>query len=143
MAFYRTTILLLALSLPAHAATLFVSPDGTGVDGLTWETAFPTIGEAIVASSTGDEVWIRSATYRRTWLFRNHLTILGGFDGTETLNQREQRDPETNETVVDGNQNGSSVIRYCLNQCGPGRIRNCELALYSGSGIHISDSSAT
>ncbi|MCB9768468.1 MAG: hypothetical protein H6752_09750 [Candidatus Omnitrophica bacterium] len=63
MRLHRIATLLLALSPAANPATLHVSPDGTGSDGMSWQTAFPTIGEAIVASSTGDEVWIESATY--------------------------------------------------------------------------------
>ncbi|MCA9428857.1 MAG: hypothetical protein KC994_27510, partial [Candidatus Omnitrophica bacterium] len=104
----RIAILLLALSLPAHAATLHVSPDGSGADGLTWPTAFPTIGEAIVASSTGDEVWVRSATYVENVTIEHPLTLLGGFVGDET--EDSERDWESNETTIEGNLYGP-VIR--------------------------------
>ncbi|MCA9424194.1 MAG: hypothetical protein KC994_03935, partial [Candidatus Omnitrophica bacterium] len=110
---HRIAILLLALALalalPAHSATLFVSPDGTGADGLSWNTALPTIGQAIVASTTDDEIWIRSATYVENITIERPLTLLGGFVGSETLGQRNSRDPSQHPTVIDGNRNGSVV----------------------------------
>ncbi len=36
----------------AHTATLHVSPDGTGADGLSWRTAYQTINAALDAAST-------------------------------------------------------------------------------------------
>ncbi len=106
----RAPAILALLALPAPAVTLFVSPDGTGTDGLTWQSAFPTIGESIVSSSTGDEIWIRSATYFENVLIQKPLTLLGGFSGIETLEQRELRDPERLISAIDGTRNGTSVV---------------------------------
>ncbi|MCA9429361.1 MAG: DUF1565 domain-containing protein, partial [Candidatus Omnitrophica bacterium] len=105
----RIAILLLALSLPAHAATLHVSPDGSGADGLTWPTAFPTLGEAIVASSTEDEIWMASGTYTENLQVVRPITILGGFAGNENPAEREERNPEVNPTIIDGNRLGPVV----------------------------------
>ncbi|MCA9410551.1 MAG: hypothetical protein KC944_05045, partial [Candidatus Omnitrophica bacterium] len=96
MRLHRIATLLLALSLPAHAAILHVSPDGTAADGLSWQTAFPTISQAIVASTTGDEVWIKSGTYEENLVVMKSLKILGGFAGSESLAERELRSPITN-----------------------------------------------
>lgn len=41
-----------ATSLGAITATLRVSPDGTGVDGLSWRTAYQTLQDALDAAST-------------------------------------------------------------------------------------------
>ncbi|MCB9768927.1 MAG: right-handed parallel beta-helix repeat-containing protein [Candidatus Omnitrophica bacterium] len=143
---HRIAILLLALALPAHSATLFVSPDGTGADGLSWNTAFPTIGQAIVASTTDDEIWIRSATYVENITIERPLTLLGGFVGSETLGQRNSRDPSQHPTVIDGNRNGS-VVRAkgpitldgfsIVN--GLARLEDGDL----GSGLLLSDATAT
>jgi len=61
----RAKILLLIPLLPllAHSATLHVSPEGSGTDGLTWETAYPTISEAVTASTAGDSLWVKAGVY--------------------------------------------------------------------------------
>ncbi|MCA9413595.1 MAG: DUF1565 domain-containing protein, partial [Candidatus Omnitrophica bacterium] len=106
---HRTIILLIALCLPTQAATLHVSPGGSGADGLTWPTAFPTLGEAIVASSTEDEIWMASGTYTENLQVVRPITILGGFAGNENPAEREERNPEVNPTIIDGNRLGPVV----------------------------------
>ncbi|MCB9766881.1 MAG: right-handed parallel beta-helix repeat-containing protein [Candidatus Omnitrophica bacterium] len=115
MSIHRVTILLLALSLPAHAATLHVSPDGTAADGLTWQTGFPTIGEAIVASSTGDEVWVRSATYVENVTIEQPITLLGGFAGNE--DRASERDWTANVTVLQASAFGPVIRIEGTSQC--------------------------
>ncbi|MCA9417916.1 MAG: hypothetical protein KC917_16680, partial [Candidatus Omnitrophica bacterium] len=109
MVTHRTIILLIALCLPTQAATLHVSPGGSGADGLTWPTAFPTLGEAIVASSTEDEIWMASGTYTENLQVVRPITILGGFAGNENPAEREERNPEVNPTIIDGNRLGPVV----------------------------------
>ena len=109
MSIHRVVFLLLALALPAYSATLFVSPDGTGSDGLTWETAYPKIADAIAASSTDDEVWIRSGTYTENLVIEKPLSLVGGFKGNEGLDQRHLADPTMNPTVLDGNYKDSVI----------------------------------
>ncbi|MCA9445573.1 MAG: hypothetical protein KC931_00565, partial [Candidatus Omnitrophica bacterium] len=111
----RIVTLLLALSLPAHAATLHVSPDGTGSDGLTWQTGFPTIGEAIVASSTGDEIWIKSATYVENVTLEKSLTILGGFTGNEDV--ASERDWTSNVTTIRASDFGAVILIRDASTC--------------------------
>ncbi|MCA9445338.1 MAG: hypothetical protein KC964_31405, partial [Candidatus Omnitrophica bacterium] len=138
--FLPIIILALALAHPAHSATLMVSKTGDGTDGLTWETAFPTIGEAIVASTTGDEVWIRSGTYPETITLNKPLKICGGFDGTETLDEKKFRNGQENPSIVDGSGGNYPVISINLStvQIEGISVRNGMAG--EGSGFHIKDS---
>ncbi|MCB9766674.1 MAG: hypothetical protein H6752_00640 [Candidatus Omnitrophica bacterium] len=97
---HRTIILLVALCLPTQAATLHVSPGGSGADGLTWPTAFPTLGEAIVASSTEDEIWMASGTYTENLQVVRQSRSLG-IAGNP---QKGKRKLEVKPTIIDGNR---------------------------------------
>jgi hypothetical protein len=69
----------------AYAATLYVAQDGDGTDGLTWETALTTIGAAITASASGDEIWIKEGDYQESIVLPDcAIAIRGGFVGSET-----------------------------------------------------------
>jgi hypothetical protein len=100
MFIHRVAILLLALALPAHCATLFVSPEGDGTDGFSWEAAYTTVGDAVTASSTNDEVWIRSGTYTKNLVIQKPLKLIGGFAGNEEQVPIEKQSPDL--TVLDG-----------------------------------------
>ena len=110
MRFYCTAALLLNLALPAHSATLFVSKTGDGTNGLTWPTAFQEIGAAITASSTGDEIWVKGGRYVENLTTTSPITLLGGFEGTEEIDERDLRDPDENPTIIDGNKLGSVLV---------------------------------
>lgn len=132
------SLLLLLLPFAAHSATLFVSPEGSGTDGASWETSFNKIGDAILASTTGDEIWVGTGTYVENLVVTIPLTILGGFEGTESLEQRESRDPEQYPTVIDGNRKGSVLtIRRNLTMEGV-TVQNGLNP--DGSGIHVLES---
>ncbi len=100
--------------IPGMGPILYVdaaaTPDG---DGQSWATAVNDLQEALcTANGTSgiiQEVWVRSGTYRpdngsgdRDASFKliDNVSILGGFDGTETLES--QRDPIANETILSG-----------------------------------------
>ena len=65
-------------------------------DGLSWATAFPTLDQALIASSPGDEIWVATGIYTprqlavpgvprsATFPVRRNITVIGGFAGTET-----------------------------------------------------------
>lgn len=94
--------LFLLASTHAHSAVLYVSPDGDNTTGASWENAFQTIQAAIDAASTDDEIWVKQGTYSLTTEINVNkaVAIYGGFYGTETA--RGQRDWQTYETIVDG-----------------------------------------
>jgi len=108
------TLCVVAYSFPCDGKTVLVSKSGDGADGQTWETAYREIGTAIQNSATGDEIWVATGTYVETLTTVVPLTILGGFSGTETLDQGELRAPEDFPTVIDGNRQGTVLtVRHC------------------------------
>ena len=85
----------------ATARILRVSPDGDGTDGLTWETAFTSISDALTASASGDEIWVASGTYNEAIALVDGVSLFGGFRGTESESEFHLRDWMTNEAVID------------------------------------------
>jgi hypothetical protein len=98
------------------ADTLFVSPKVMSPgDGQTWESAIPSIADAIAAWKQGDEIWVAKGTYDIASSgieIPNGLHLYGGFKGTETI--REQRDWYRNLTVLNSYKWASI---FTLNQC--------------------------
>ena len=86
----------------AHADTWYVDAGVTGGNGSSWGSAYDTIQEAIDATSTGDEIWVRGGTY----FLDNQINvdeavkIYGGFNGTES--NKEERNWTANVTIIDG-----------------------------------------
>lgn len=93
----------------AGARAYFVN-DTTPLDGngLSWETAFADLQDALSVAVAGDEIWVASGVYRPTvgavrtasFVLRNGVGVYGGFAGIETA--RTQRDPGLNVTVLSG-----------------------------------------
>jgi len=157
-------LLFLTLVIPiAPARTIYVSPssvpDGTGA---TWATAFKTITAGLAASASGDEIWIRSATYSEAIQLREGVGLYGGFIGNET--RQEERDWNTNETVIDANGLNRSVVIganhavldgftltggkskdgggvYCIGITLA--IANCNISENSGGGVYSREGSLT
>ena len=80
-------------------------------DGLTWETAFPTLQAAADSAGCGGEIWVAAGVYTGTEYMvvslRPQTLLFGGFSGTET--SRDQRNPQTNQTIIDG-----EGVRLCV-----------------------------
>ena len=105
-----TCCLLVAGVLPAHGRTLRVSPDGDDSDGITWATAFQTIAGGVEAATSGDQIWVESATYQEVLTLKSGVSIFGGFDGTEAAEDFDLRNPDGNLTLIDGSGLGQSVM---------------------------------
>ena len=76
--FQLAALTFLFASFPSRAATLYVSPTGDGTNGLTWETAFTTVGEAIASATSGAaEIWIRGGTYAETVSLKSNPPAVG------------------------------------------------------------------
>jgi len=73
--------LLLLIPEATSAKTLYVSKSGDGSDGLSWETGFNTIKEAIEATIAGDEIWVASGRYEESLVLPEGLSLRGGFRG--------------------------------------------------------------
>lgn len=92
----------IALSGQGKSGQFFI--DGSksaGGNGQSWTTAFDSIAAAMASGDVlaGSELWVRAGTYGPAELSKA-VTVYGGFAGGEaSLNQR---DVETNETILDG-----------------------------------------
>jgi predicted outer membrane repeat protein len=99
----------LSAVFPAYGAVWYVTPAGAG-DGTTWEAA-GALQTVVNAAAVDDEVWVAAGTY--TTLIGSVLTmkesvrLYGGFTGTETT--RDQRNWESNATIIDGED-----VRLCV-----------------------------
>ncbi len=115
--FYRV-----AISLPP----IHVKKDAAGLsDGSNWANAFTDLQPAIDAARTGQEIWVSAGTYNptaenpllveiefqsptprtRTFVLKEGISILGGFNGTETRST--QRNYYTNRTILSGDLNNN------------------------------------
>ncbi|MBN2342260.1 MAG: hypothetical protein JXX29_06895 [Deltaproteobacteria bacterium] len=91
----------------------YVTPTGDDTnDGRSWGNAFATIQKAIDAASTSvcSNVWVAAGTYTPgitstdSFELKGAVTLFGGFNGTEW--QLDQRNINTNETILSGDING-------------------------------------
>jgi hypothetical protein len=99
---YLLTFLLLSGGGWAWGAVLRVSPEATGepVDGITWNTAFRSITNALAAAQAGDELWVGAGTYPGGLVVPDRVALYGGFAGTEAF--RSEREPKRHVTRIDG-----------------------------------------
>lgn len=96
-------IVLIAVSQQAFGAVIRVKWDSaTNGPGSSWGNAYRSVGTALSASSSGDEVWVARGTYIGSVSLKSGMGLYGGFVGTETL--RDQRNWKANVTILDGNQ---------------------------------------
>ncbi len=95
------------------AETLFVSPTGNdSQDGSSWTLAKQTVQAGLSAATSGDQVWVAKGIYTENITLTVGVGLYGGFSGSEDPSTYDpaDRDFETNETVIDGNQSGSVVL---------------------------------
>lgn len=93
----------LLLASASDCAVIRVKPTGSDSnDGSTWALAKQTVGAAITAAVSGDEIWVAAGTYGVALTLREEVALYGGFAGTETL--RTQRNWTANVSTLDGQQ---------------------------------------
>jgi hypothetical protein len=93
-----------------------------GGDGLTWDSAFDTVEQGLIAAEDmlsefeTCQVWVAAGTYYiydsdhyDTVLLRPNVELYGGFAGNET--SLDERDPEANETILDGHSGPGPTVR--------------------------------
>ncbi|MCD7973045.1 MAG: right-handed parallel beta-helix repeat-containing protein [Candidatus Azobacteroides sp.] len=91
------------VAITANATVYYVDPDGDNTDGLSWETAFQSVKDALAGTTAGNhEVWVKQGTYVSSTVlsWKPGVSFYGGFTGTET--EREQRNPDPSLTIIEG-----------------------------------------
>ncbi len=120
-AFCPMPILVLLCSLPGP---MWAGDDGNvlhvnasappGGDGMTWQTAFHDLKDALAAAEYGDEIWVATGRYYpggsdpERFVLRDGVELYGGFFGNET--SVDQARPGTYDTVLDGRSTGSPPV---------------------------------
>lgn len=110
----NTSMIVLAVSLPAWADTVYVQDGSTCTTncGGSWAAAYDEINDALANASTQNppEIWVAAGTYAPIALDANHngIKLFGGFYGTETLSS--QRDPWLNICTIDAGNSGVLVV---------------------------------
>ncbi|MEZ4962978.1 MAG: T9SS type A sorting domain-containing protein [Saprospiraceae bacterium] len=111
------TLFLLCTLFKVQATVRYVKPGGSGnQNGLSWANASGDIMAMILASSSGDEIWVAAGTYTpttgtdraATFSLKNGVEVYGGFNGTET--SWSQRDYTTNVTILSGEIGSPGLI---------------------------------
>jgi parallel beta-helix repeat protein len=119
-------LLLVALSVTAHAAIRYVKPVASGLgNGSSWANASSDLQLMMNLSSPNDEVWVAAGTYlpiRRAdahtgaftpgnrlnaFVMKPGVGVYGGFAGTETL--LTQRNWSVNQTILSGDINTPDI----------------------------------
>ena len=94
---------------PGPYVIVRVSPDGDDAqNGSSWTLAKRTVRAGIgTAAALGGDVWVHAGTYAECVTLHSYAHVYGGFAGGET--ERDERDWESNVTILDGQQQGSVV----------------------------------
>lgn len=89
---------------------IYVKADAEGpYDGISWDTAFNDLQDALSVAQPGSEIWVAAGIYNpdrgtdvreASFQLKNGVSLYGGFSGTET--RRYQRKPSRNETILSG-----------------------------------------
>ncbi|HPS31752.1 MAG TPA: choice-of-anchor Q domain-containing protein, partial [bacterium] len=106
--------------------TIYVDMNAEGLNnGHSWTDAFISLHSALEIATAGQEIWVAEGTYKpeacpfyryetdclntRNMHFRlvPGVSVLGGFNGTETL--ASERDPETNIVIFSGDLNDNDT----------------------------------
>jgi PKD repeat protein len=114
----------------ARAAILHVQPNGNdAANGAAWAQAKKTVGAALNAAASGDQVWVAAGTYVERVTIKGGVALYGGFAGSETT--LDQRDAVKNRSILNGGTNG---VVISMTGAGPG-TRVDGLVITGGSGI--------
>ncbi len=136
--FLQSLFCLLIFFRYVNAATWFVDSAGTEPgDGLTWETPFLTIDEALDSAAENDEIWVKAGSYTLSSqiLVEKKVSLLGGFNGTEAVET--ERDHESNIVIIDGGGTGRCLYIKEDAVVDGFTITNCVSATSFGGGIRV------
>jgi len=85
----------------------------TNLGGNSWSNAVQDVDQAIALAAPGAEIWVKAGTYKKNSgtnltpvvSVTKQVSILGGFDGSETMVS--ERDPVNNITIFSGDKNNN------------------------------------
>jgi hypothetical protein len=95
---------------------IFVDVDASGAnDGSSWADAYVDLQDGLSAAASGRQVWVAEGVYTpgsagdrtATFQLKDGVSVYGGFAGDEIT--RDQRDWETNVTVLSGDIDGNDA----------------------------------
>ncbi|WP_083631477.1 YDG domain-containing protein [Labilibacter marinus] len=140
-------IVLFMLILPFHStfsAKYYVTPSGIGT-GSSWADALGDIQTAIDAASSGDEVWVKTGTYKPhtsdrnvSFALKSGVKIYGGFQGTETsIEDRPLTDIDGNGEVEDWEFEYATILSGEIQGDGI-ESNNSQHVVYLASGLDAS-----
>ncbi|MCA9439607.1 MAG: right-handed parallel beta-helix repeat-containing protein, partial [Candidatus Omnitrophica bacterium] len=69
-------------------------------DGLEWGSAFKSIGEALIESVSGDQIWVKEGVYLEGITLRDGVDLYGGFVGSELKGEVPERNWERHKTIL-------------------------------------------
>ncbi len=135
---FLTLLMLLFVSITAHAKVIYVNPDTdpniVDPNGLSWSNGHRKIAQAVAQAEDNDQIWVKAGIYLENDIeIYNAVTIMGGFAGDET--SPSQRDIENNITILDGQESGRGFYNYDNFTLEDFVIQNCKVTEDSGAGI--------
>ena len=88
------------------AANWYVATSGNDAnDGHSWQTAKFTIDQTIRTASSGDSVLVAAGTYYQTFVLKDGVHVLGGYDANSGL-----RDIDAYATIIDGTNLNAPLV---------------------------------
>ena len=110
MKLFATLLFSISFSILCSAQVIYVDHEASGAnDGSSWADAYSDLTDALENAMSGDAIWIADGTYRpgggsadstSTFMIATDLTLIGGFNGTETMANQSDRD--LNPVILSG-----------------------------------------
>ncbi len=133
-----TAVLLVSVTAASADVVYVNAASGGGANnGTSWTNAYQGsqgLGVALLAATSGDEIWVALGTYKPTstnsrfvsFALKNGVALYGGFDGSEVA--RAQRQYIANETILSGDLAGND---------GSGVFSDNSYHVVTGAGINL------
>lgn len=133
-------LLLVVCAGAAQCAILYVRTSGSDLNsGASWAQAKKTIQAAVNAAVSGDEVWVAAGSYKEKVILEHAVSVLGGFNGTESLPL--QRNWITNVTTIDGDNTGGAAVVTVAAETGP-TLDGFRITRGAAGGVYVGVGSA-
>lgn len=105
-------------SIPSFGQ-IYVDVDASaGGDGTTWSSAYDNLQTALLAATSGDQVWVAEGTYTiigdedTSFEIPSGVAVYGGFTGSVSETSLSDRDWANNLTSLDGQNLANSIVYF-------------------------------